>query len=65
MLDQLDLKGDYQKHKKQEALDNTVMALRRKFGDDSIFNCCLMTEKKMPRDGKEKLPVFKINSIEV
>ena len=35
----------------------TVMELRRRFGEDSIFNCCLMTEEKIPH-GKNEVAVL-------
>ncbi len=56
---QLDMANDYAKHKKQRALDDTIMELRRRFGEDSIFNCCLMTERKMPYDTKGEFVAFK------
>ncbi len=46
--DQLDLFGNSEKHDRQEKIDNTVIDIRRRFGDRAIFNCCLMTEKKIP-----------------
>lgn len=61
--DQLDLFGNTQKHDKQEKIDNTVIDIRRRFGDKAIFNCCLMTEKKIPHKENEisvlPSPMFK------
>lgn len=54
---QLELLGDYRKHEKQKKLDDTVMDLRRRFGDKAIFNCCLMTETKVPKNQSEKIPL--------
>lgn len=52
---QLEITEDYKKHENQKKIDDTVMELRRRFGENAIFNCCLMTEKKMPQK-KEKVP---------
>ena len=61
--DQLDLFGNTQKHDRQEKIDNTVIDIRRRFGDKAIFNCCLMTEKKIPHKENEisvlPSPMFK------
>lgn len=46
---QLDLYNDSKNHDRQEKIDNTVMEIRRRFGEDGIFNCCLMEEKKIPK----------------
>lgn len=54
---QFDLSEDYQKHEKQKVIDDTVLDLRRRFGDKAIFNCCLMTEKKMPDMTGKKSPL--------
>ena len=53
---QLEMSGDYKKHENQKKIDDTVMELRRRFGENSIFNCCLMMEEKIPQH-KEKLPI--------
>lgn len=45
---QMDFYTDYGKLQKQKSIDDTVMKLRQKFGEDVIFNCCLMDEEKMP-----------------
>ena len=45
---QLDLFTDYSKSEKQKHIDDAVMSLRKKFGEDAIFNCCLMDEEKIP-----------------
>ena len=55
--DQLDLFGSCEMHDKQEKIDNTVMDIRRRFGDKAIFNCCLMTEEKIPH-GKNEVAVL-------
>lgn len=54
---QIDFVYDYKKHAKQKAIDDTVVDLRRRFGEDAIFNCCLMTEKKMPDMTNKKSPL--------
>lgn len=56
---QFDMANDYTKHNKQRVLDDTVMELRRRFGEDSIYNCCLMTENKMPAESKGEFVAFK------
>lgn len=54
---QLDFYTDYEKIRKQQSIDDAVMSIRDKFGDDIIFNCCLMDEEKMPRvSSDEKAP---------
>ena len=45
---QLDFYTDYSKLERQKSIEDTVMSLRQKFGEDIIFNCCLMDEDKMP-----------------
>ena len=45
---QIDFYTDYARLQKQKSIDDTVMKLRQKFGEDAIFNCCLMDEEKMP-----------------
>ncbi len=52
---QLEMTGDYKQHEKQKKIDDAVMDIRRRFGDEAVFNCCLMTEDKLPK-GKEKVP---------
>lgn len=47
-FNQLDLYTDYERLEKRKNIDDTVMNLRKKFGDSIIFNCCLMDEDKMP-----------------
>lgn len=60
---QLDLFNDWSKHDKQEKIDNAVMDIRRRFGKQAIFNCCLMQEKKIPHHKPEisvmPSPMFK------
>ncbi len=53
---QLELTRDYKRHENQKKLDDAVMDLRRRFGEKAVFNCCLMTEEKMPQN-KEKVPL--------
>ncbi len=54
---QMDFYTDYGKLHRQKNIDDTVMYLRQKFGDDAIFNCCLMDEEKMPVfSSEEKAP---------
>ncbi len=45
---QLDLFSDIKKHEKIQKIDDTVLALRHRFGKNAIFNACLMLEGKMP-----------------
>lgn len=45
---QMDFYTNYARLQKQKSIDDTVMKLRQKFGEDAIFNCCLMDEEKMP-----------------
>ena len=54
---QLDFLSDIANHEKQKKIDDTVLALRERFGSDAIFNCCLMTENKIPNHNiKHTLP---------
>lgn len=54
---QLDFLSDFATHEKQKKIDDTVLALRERFGTDAIFNCCLMTENKIPAHNiKHTLP---------
>lgn len=46
---QLDFYTDYSKIEKRKCIDDAVMKLRDKFGEEIIFNCCLMNEEKIPR----------------
>ncbi len=57
--EQLSLYTDYRKHEKQQKIDDTVMDLRRRYGEKSIFNCCLLTENKIPGHNKDKMPLPK------
>lgn len=45
---QMDFLSDFVCHERQKKIDDTVLAIRDRFGSDSIFNCCLMTEEKIP-----------------
>lgn len=45
---QFDFYTDYKKSEKQKQIDDTVISLRNKFGDNIILNCCLLDEEKMP-----------------
>ena len=60
---QIDMFSDWKRHEKQEKIDNTVMDIRRRFGKEAIFNCCLMTERKIPHHKPEihvmPAPMFK------
>lgn len=51
---QLDLFSDISKHEKLQKIDDTVLALRKRFGKDAIFNACLMQEEKMPHGHPEE-----------
>lgn len=57
--EQLCFFSDYHKHEKQLIIDDTVMNLRNRFGDNAVFNCCLMTENKIPGHNKDKIPLPK------
>ncbi len=52
---QLDLYNDYRKHDRQMKIEDTVLELRSRFGEDAIKNCCLMLEDKISV-GSEKKP---------
>lgn len=60
---QIDMFFDWKRHEKQEKIDNAVMDIRRRFGKEAIFNCCLMTERKIPHHKPEihvmPAPMFK------
>ncbi len=57
MFQQMNFSTDYGKLQKQKSIDDTVMKLRQKFGEDAIFNCCLLDEEKMPSfSSNEKAP---------
>ncbi len=45
---QLSFYQDFKKHEKQQRIDDAVMDIRRRFGENVIFNACLMEEKKVP-----------------
>ncbi len=53
---QLEMTGDYLRHERQKKIDDAVLDIRRRFGADAVFNCCLMTENKLP-ENKGKVPV--------
>ena len=57
--EQLSLYTDYKKHEKQKKIDDAVMDLRRRFGEKSVFNCCLLTENKITGHNKDKIPLPK------
>ncbi|MBR5438362.1 MAG: DNA polymerase IV, partial [Clostridia bacterium] len=57
--EQLNLYTDYHKHEKQKRIDDAVMDLRRRFGEKSVLNCCLLTENKIPGHNKDKVPLPK------
>ncbi len=57
--EQLSLYSDYTKHEKQKKIDDAVMDLRRRFGEKSVFNGCLLTENKIPGHNKDKIPLPK------
>jgi hypothetical protein len=42
------LRVEHKRLERRKNIDDTVMNLRKKFGDSIIFNCCLMDEDKMP-----------------
>lgn len=54
---QLSFYNDYKKHEKQKKIDDTVMDLRRRFGENAVFNGCLLTENKIPGHNKHKVPL--------
>ena len=59
---QLDLFSNVEKHEKQETIDNTVMEIRRRFGDKAIINATLLNDTKMPKDNHDSVlpaPMFK------
>ena len=54
---QLDLTGEYKNHDKQKLIDDTMLALREKYGKVALFNCCTMMETKMPDMQGKKSPL--------
>lgn len=57
--EQLSFYTDFRKHEKQQKIDDAVMELRRRFGENCVFNCCLLTENKIPGHNKDKIPLPK------
>lgn len=51
---QMDFYTDYSKSEKQKHIENAVMSIRKKYGEDIIFNCCLMDEEKIPAFANEE-----------
>ena len=51
---QMDFLSDYEKHERQTKIDDTILAIRERYGSNAIFNCCLMTEDKIPDHHIEK-----------
>lgn len=49
---------NYEKHERQKKIDDTVLGLRKRYGDDAVFNCSLMMEDKMPFKENEKAVPF-------
>ncbi len=57
---QLDLYNDYKKHDRQMKIEDTVLSLRKRFGEKAVINCCLMLENKIPyRDDEKTTPFMK------
>ena len=59
---QLDLFSNAEKHERQEVIDNTVMDIRRRFGDKAIQNASLLENDKLPKEKHESVlpsPMFK------
>ena len=59
---QLDFFSNVAKHEKQETIDNTVMAIRKRFGDKAIINAVLLNDTKMPKDNHDSVlpaPMYK------
>ncbi len=54
---QMSFYADYKKHEKQKIIDDAVMDLRRRFGENAVINCCLLTENKIPGHNKDKVPL--------
>ncbi len=52
---QLDFLKDYAGHERQKKIDDAVLNIRNKFGNNAIFNCCLMTAEKIPTNNTEKI----------
>lgn len=53
--EQLDLYSDFRRREKQEAIDETVDELRRRFGKGTIQAASLLDDLKMPDDGREEV----------
>lgn len=54
---QLDMIGEYKQRDKQKLIDDTVLELREKYGNDAAFNCSIMLENKMPDMSGKKSPL--------
>ncbi|MBO5937011.1 MAG: DNA polymerase IV, partial [Clostridia bacterium] len=54
---QLDITGEYKNRDRQKLIDDTTLALREKFGNGALFNCCTMLESKMPDMQGKKSPL--------
>ena len=54
---QLDMIGEYKQRDKQKLIDDTVLELREKYGNDAAFNCSIMLENKMPDMTGKKSPL--------
>ena len=53
--EQLDLYSDFRRREKQEAIDDTVDELRRRFGKGAIRAASLLGDLKIPDDGREEV----------
>lgn len=53
--EQLDMFADYKHLDRQERLDNTVEAIRQRFGSRAIRPASLLGDLKIPGDGREKV----------
>ena len=51
--EQLDFFGDARRHQRRKALDDCIVRVRSRFGEDALKAASLMGDLHMPRDGRE------------
>ena len=50
---QTDLFTDFARHERQQKIDKTVLAIRRRYGKNGIFNACLLSEHAIPQNAPD------------
>lgn len=50
---QTDLFTDFARHERQQKIDKTVLAIRRRYGKNGIFNACLLSEHAIPHNASD------------